>query len=416
LTAASRERCSANGKSFSLPGEGGIGKTTLVDLFSSKIDRSKGARIARGQCVEGFGGKEAYYPVLEALGQLTRDSEGSSAVQILAKQAPTWLFQMPSLINAERKETLQREIQGATRDRMVREICEALEAMTAEKPLVLIFEDLHWVDSSTLDVISALARRREPAKLVLLTTYRPIDLVLAQSPLKLLKQDLQVHRLCQEIALEHLQPEDISEYLEVEFGMNSLPYGLAQLIYEHSGGNALFMAAIVHDMVKEGLIGRAEGRWRLTKALKDIEPRVPETLQQMLELQFDQLSPAEQRVLNSASVAGEHFSVWAVTTTVDMGPEQIEALCEELSEKQQFLNALGIQKLENGEFSAHYEFRHSFIARLYITGSPMRRGPNYIARLGNGSRLAISPGRGKLHRKLHSISSKGTYMNKRLCF
>jgi AAA ATPase domain len=66
---------------------------------------------------------------------------------------------MPPLVKAERMEALQREILGATRERMVREICEALEAMTAENPIVLIFEDLHWVDPATLDVISALARR-----------------------------------------------------------------------------------------------------------------------------------------------------------------------------------------------------------------------------------------------------------------
>jgi len=72
---------------------------------------------------------------------------------------------MPSLIKGDRKQALQREVLGATRERMVREISEALEALTAEAPLVLLFEDLHWVDHSALDVISALAHRREPANL-----------------------------------------------------------------------------------------------------------------------------------------------------------------------------------------------------------------------------------------------------------
>ena len=77
--------------------------------------------------------------------------------------------------------------------------------------LVLIFEDLHWVDDSTLDLISALARRREPAKLMLLGTYRPADVVLSQTPLKGLKQDLQVHHLCTEIALERLEEPAIAD-------------------------------------------------------------------------------------------------------------------------------------------------------------------------------------------------------------
>ena len=78
-----------------ITGEAGIGKTALVDLFHQRAALRPNLRIARGQCVEGFGGKEAYYPVLEALGQLIRDSEGSPAIQALVKRAPTWLIQFP---------------------------------------------------------------------------------------------------------------------------------------------------------------------------------------------------------------------------------------------------------------------------------------------------------------------------------
>ena len=207
-------------------GEAGIGKTTLVDVFHQHAARRPNLRVARGQCVEGFGGKEAYYPMLEALGQLIRDSDDNPVAQTLASRAPTWWIQFPSLVKAEKRENLQRETVGATRERMVREICETLEAITAENPLVLIFEDLHWVDDSTLDLISALARRREPAKLMLLGTYRPADVVLSKTPLKGLKQDLQVHHLCTEISLERLEQPAIAEYLATEFPNGSLPAGL----------------------------------------------------------------------------------------------------------------------------------------------------------------------------------------------
>ena len=197
-------------------GKAGIGKTMLVDAFHQAAHH-RNVRMARGQCVEGFGGKEAYYPMLEALGQLIRDTDTSPIAQALAKRAPTWWIQFPSLVRSDKREALQREILGATRERMVREICETLEVITAENPLVLILEDLHWVDPSTLDLISALARRREPAKLMLLGTYRPTDVALSQTPLKGLKQDLQVHHLCAEIALERLEEPAIAEYLATEF-------------------------------------------------------------------------------------------------------------------------------------------------------------------------------------------------------
>jgi len=340
-------------------GEAGIGKTTLVDAFHQQAARNHTLRVARGQCVEGFGGKEAYYPMLESLGQLTSNPDGNPVVQTIAQRAPTWLIQFPSLVKAEQREALQREILGATRERMVREICETLEAITSEIPLVLIFEDLHWGDPSTLDLISALARRREAAKLMLLCTYRPVDVVLSNSSLKSLKQDLQVHQLCSEIALEGLEEPSIAEYLATEFSQGHLPSGLANLIFSHSGGNALFMVAIVQDMLKRGLIAQEQNGWSLTTPLETIAPSVPETLQQMLETQFDQLSAPEQRLLKSASVAGERFSVWGITITQDIEPRQIENLCEGLVERHQFIRAAGIQEFGDGIVSAGYEFRHS---------------------------------------------------------
>src|SRR5467141_3863165 len=265
-------------------GEAGIGKTTLVEAFHQQASFQPNLRIARGQCVEGFGGKEAYYPVLEALGQLVRDSDGSRVAQALAKRAPTWLSQFPSLVKAEQREALQKEIVGATRERMVREICEALESLTAQDPLVLILEDLHWVDLSTLDFISALARRRGPAKLLLLGTYRPADVIISQSPLKALKQDLLIHNLGHEISLERLEESDVAEYLAIKFLDGDFPPRFAKLIYHHSGGNALFMVTILQDMVKKGLIGQANGKWTLRLALEDVGPTVPATLDKLIDM------------------------------------------------------------------------------------------------------------------------------------
>ena len=95
-------------------------------------------------------------------GRLCRGPQGEPLVQILSAEAPTWLAQLPSLLTREHREMLHREILGATRERMLREIGDALESFTAETPLLLVFEDLHWVDDSTVDLISALARRRHP--------------------------------------------------------------------------------------------------------------------------------------------------------------------------------------------------------------------------------------------------------------
>src|SRR6267154_1563615 len=341
-------------------GEAGIGKTALVDVFQQQATRRPNLRLARGQCIEGFGGKEAYYPILEALGSLVLSAEDGSLVQMLAKHAPTWLIQFSALVKAEQREALRRETLGTTRERMVREICEAFEVMAAQNPLVLILEDLHWVDASTLDLISALARRRGPAKLVIVGTYRPADVIISQSPLKALKQDLLVHNLCHEIALERLEESDVGEYLTEEFAECTFAAAdVAKLVHRHSGGNALFMVGIVQSMLKKGVIAQLQGKWALTVPLEKIAPAVPETLQQLIQVQFEQLSMSEQGILRSASVAGDRFSVWAVTGALEIESSRIEDACEGLAEKQQFIKAAGIHELANGEFSAHYEFRHS---------------------------------------------------------
>src|SRR5262245_33916394 len=158
-------------------GEAGIGKTKLVDLFEQRAALRPETVIIRGHCIEGFGGKEAYYPILEALGRFASQAQQTSVLQLLEKTAPTWLVQFASLVKPEQKASLHREVLGTTRERMVREICEALEAMTLRTPLVIILEDLHWVDPSTVDVISALARRRFSAKLIFVGTYRPSEVL-----------------------------------------------------------------------------------------------------------------------------------------------------------------------------------------------------------------------------------------------
>ena len=365
-------RClQANRQVVLVTGEAGIGKSTLLDAFEQRLGAQNGMRVARGQCVEGFGGKEAYYPILDAFGRLVRGVGAEEIIEVLSSQAPTWLIQFPSLLKAEQREALQREILGATRERMVREICEALETLTASHPLAVILEDLHWVDPSTLDLLSALARRRGPAKLLVLGTYRPVDVILLHSPLKGLRQDLVMHKLCSEIALERLAVDDVAGYLAGEFPGCSLPDGLAELVHRHSEGNPLFMTAIVSDLVKSGLLACEQGTWTLTAPLEQIVPEVPETLQQMLEIQVERLDEAERRVLKSASVAGRRFSAWAVAAMLDTGVAEIEETCEGFAQRQQFLRPGRASAVLGSTQSAQYEFRHSLYREALYRRVPL---------------------------------------------
>ena len=139
-------------------GEPGMGKTALVDAFQQQATGAvPGLRVAYGQCLEGYGGMEAYYPMLEALGELCRGAGGDAVVATLATHAPTWLVQFPALVTREYRDTLQQELLGTTRERMLREIAEMLETLTVARPLLLVLEDLQWVDPATVDLLAALA-------------------------------------------------------------------------------------------------------------------------------------------------------------------------------------------------------------------------------------------------------------------
>jgi len=358
-------------------GEPGIGKTTLVDEFQRWARGNvHSLRIARGQCVEGYGGREPYFPMLEAVGQLCHGS-GDSMVETLATQAPTWLVQFPALVKREYREILQREILGATRERMLREINEALETITSEKPLMLVLEDLHWVDSSTVDLISALARRRTPAKLMLISTYRPVDLIVSEHPLKALKQDLQMHQLCREIALEPLGEPEVAAYLAAESIGADVPQGLVELIYQHTEGNPLFMVAALEHMTWRGFISSDNGNWKLNVPLKEIHLEVPESLRQMIEAQIDTLSREEQQVLELASlesVGRSGFKVVARAAAGDLEPQAFEEVCERLARRRCILRSAGSESFPDGTVSACYEFVHTLYREVcYGRIAPGRR-------------------------------------------
>jgi predicted ATPase len=255
-------------------GEAGIGKTSLLDAFQLARAGSSTVHVARGQCIEGFDGKEPFYPLIEALGQLVRGPASTLVVKSLASAAPTWMIQFPALVNQEYRAELQRELMGATRDRMVRELCEAIELITRDVPLVLLFEDLHWVDNSTLDVLSMIARRRDQASLLVLGTFRPMDLILSESPLQILKQDLLSHRLAHELTLQGLSEADVAGYLAEEFA--GLPQDFTAMIHRRTEGNPLFMTAMLDHLVLSGILAPDNGRnWRLTTPLDDVARACP---------------------------------------------------------------------------------------------------------------------------------------------
>jgi DNA-binding winged helix-turn-helix (wHTH) protein/predicted ATPase len=353
-------------------GEAGIGKTALVDAFAQSIASDRSIWISRGQCLEQYGTSEAYLPVLDAIGRLCREQR--QVVDVLRAHAPMWLLQMPSLVSASDRELLSREVSGATRERMLREMGEALEALTADVPLVLILEDLHWSDYSTLDLISYVARQRHPARLMLIGTYRTAELIVSGHPLKGVKQELVVKQQCQELPLEYLSEDAVDEYLSVRFRHHRFPEELARLIHERTEGNPLFMVNLVDYLLAERLIRKHEDSWELVVAIEKVEVGVPDSIKQMIQMQVDHLEANAQRTLEAASVAGAEFSPPVLAAALEEDRAALEALCDQLARQRQLIHDCGVQELPDGEAVSRYGFIHAlYQSVLYGKVSAARR-------------------------------------------
>lgn len=355
-------------------GEPGIGKTTVVDTFLTYAAEMSDVWMARGQCVEHYGSGEAYLPLLEALGQLCRRPYAERMIGVLGRYAPTWLAQMPGLLGDAELEAMQRRAQGATRERMLRELGEAVEALTAETALVLVLEDLHWSDYSTLDLVSLLAQRREPARLLLLATYRPADVIVSGHPLKAVKQELRVRQQCEELPLRFLTDLQVGEYLAARFPRQQLPPELGQAIHRSTEGNPLFMVNVVDYWVSQGLLVETAGQWQLAARVEEVAAGVPESLRQMIEKQLSRLTLEECRLIEAASVAGVEFSAAAVASGLEEAGERVEELCEGLARREQFLRARGTEVLTDGTVTGRYGFLHALYQQvLYERVAPARR-------------------------------------------
>jgi len=359
-------------------GEPGIGKTTFVRAFLHSIAEHFLARIGYGQCIEQYGVGEPYMPMLEALTRLAEEADRDRVLEIIKRFAPTWLVQMPSLLTGSEREGTPGGARSASQQRMLREMTHALEALSTDLPLVLLFEDLHWSDFSTIALISAIARRTEPARLLVIGTYRPVDVLTSAHPLRTFKQELQVHRLCEELRLQSLGPESIAEYLQRRF--SSRPdkqwyAALTQGIHERTEGNPLFVTNLVDNLIAQGVL-HSSGFVESTGVIPMLDAsrgEMPITIVQMIECNIDQLGLDEQRVLEVASVAGAAFSAAAVAAALESPQSEIESRCNRMSRHQNFVQANDIIEWPDHTVAETFHFRHALYREALYDRIPVSR-------------------------------------------
>jgi DNA-binding winged helix-turn-helix (wHTH) protein/predicted ATPase len=373
-----RNACHGHRHMVFVTGEAGIGKTTLVDVFLTQITSQRPLAMGRGQCIDHYGPGEAYLPLLEALGQMGQAAHGAHVTEVLRQHAPSWLLQLPALWSTHEMPMLQQRVLGATRERMLRELAEAVEILAHDRPVVLVLEDLHWSDASTLDWLAYVARRRAPARLLVLGTYRPIDAVVREHPIRAMTQELRVHGQCEELLLPYVSEAGVAAYLAQRFGEAVGARALVRAIHQRTNGNPMFFVTVVAEMVSQGRLRVQEtGGVCLAHHAAAVMVDIPESLRRLVDQQIAQLHPEERACLEVASVAGREFAAAAVAAGTDHPAAETEARYATLARRGHFVQACGTDVWPDGTITARYSFTHD----LYHQVASQRLGAAHRVRL-----------------------------------
>ena len=361
-------------------GEAGIGKTTLVDAVLGDLRQTSGAqlRIGRGQCVEHHGGGEPYLPVLEALTSLCRGSDGPAVEASLRERAPDWLLGAIGLLAPHDSQRAESAASG--REHALHRLAASFDALAAEHSLVLLLEDVHWSDYSTLDLLSVIAQRRESARLLVLCTLRPADAIVRGHPVATVKRELLRKGLCREILLGGLSAADVASYLAARFPGAELPDDLLPLLVDRSDGSPFFLVALVDHLLEQRLLVNSGSRWELRADPETLRTAIPAGLRAIIEPRFELLAVDDRRVLEAASVAGLDFAAHLVARAAPPGSdladvEYVEQICDTLARRQEILRAAGESAWPDGSTSARYVFRHALYQEVIYQGlsSSIRR-------------------------------------------
>ena len=342
-------------------GEPGIGKTTLVQDFLSDLQASgRRFNLAIGRCSQRLAGEEAYLPLLEALDNLVRNNDDGTANK-LRELAPSWYAQLFPLSENDPSDARLREyVRTATQERVKRELGAFVQEVASREPLVLFFDDIHWTDPSTVDLLAHLATRFENTRVLIVVTYRPSELLLLKHPFVGVQLDLQGRASCQVIDVEFLSADDVQRYLALEFPGNSFPREFASVIHSRTEGNPLFMVDLLRYLRDRQVVVTTEGseRWYLTQSLPDLSRDVPRSVSSVIERKIDQLGDRDREVLTAAAVQGYEFDSAAVAQALATDCMEIEGRLQHLERVNGFVRCIAENEFPDGTLSLRCRFVH----------------------------------------------------------
>jgi tetratricopeptide (TPR) repeat protein len=296
---------SGQGALMMVTGEPGIGKTALCEQLSIYVTL-RGGRTLVGHCYEAGSLSLPYLAFVEALRSyvLTRE------VKDLREELGNGAADVARIIS-EIRERLKIKLRSQKnpeeeRYRLMQAVTSFLSNAAAVQPMMVVLEDLHDADKGTLDMLTHVSRNLAGARLLIVGTYRDVE-VDRSHPLSAALAELRRVSTYGRVLLRGLNADEVRRMLE-SITRESVPWGLTEAVHRQTEGNPLFVQEVVRYLAEEGLIARKEGRWRPTKDTP-LEMSIPEGLRDVIGKRLSLLSPECNQLLSVSSVIGREFAL-----------------------------------------------------------------------------------------------------------
>ncbi len=325
LLACWEEARAGRGQLAFISGEPGIGKTCLALQAAAQ---SEPPVLLIGRCQEQPGGLayhvfaqvlRSYFATvaIESLDELSRQLIGN-----VAQLIPEIRQIFPGLPVPPSLEPQQEKLRAMT------SLTQIVKRATQERPWLVILDDLHWADPSSLELLRHLSRALPSMALLVIGTHRDVELEHGHPLLKVLN-DLSRHPTYHHLPLSRLNREDMEQVL-ANIWEQPVPEALTAKIYQHTGGNPFYVEQVAQGLADDGLITLQEGQWHFPP-LEEV--RLPQNARDAVWRRIRHLDPDTQESLRRASVLGPTFrledlqemgglSQWEALEHLDMALER----------------------------------------------------------------------------------------------
>ena len=313
-----RERWAAarrgQGELALLTGEPGIGKTRLAARFAAEA-HVHGATVLYGRADEDS--VVPYQPFVEALRHLVAHVDVGAVESVLGAELAELRPLVPELARAVGPGGVPADAENG-RYALFESVSALLDHVARLRPLILIVEDLHWADKPTLLLLRQVVRHAEASPMLVLGTYRDVELP-PGAPLARLLADLRREQVVHRIGLGGLD-ERATSALVAARAEEAFGPGYAGRLREYTAGNPFFIEETLRSMGGERL---AEPGGAMA---------VPESVEDIIARRFERLAPVTQEVLTSAAILGRDFSLSALARVLGRAPDEVLPGLEEASD------------------------------------------------------------------------------------